>query len=187
ATAQEIAADVPELKRQVLLAAGKNYAAVQGVATRVLMQLSADGRIMRGRPRGSWMSTQYRWAPIDAWLSGGLPNLDTGAAQAEPPRNPQVEPWVALLPALDSTPMGYTNRAWFLGRHGPKIFDRSGNIGPTVWCDGRIVGGWAQRKNGTLAYKLLEDIGSSAERAVQSEAHTLGRWLGDVRITPRFR
>jgi winged helix DNA-binding protein len=216
ATAQELTIDVPDLKRQVLMAAGKNYEGLQGVAPRVLMQLSAEGRIMRGRPRGSWISTQYRWAPIDAWLPGGLTEWDTGLAQAElirrwlqafgpgtlvdlkwwtglsmsevkralaqldvaevdldggtgvvladdlePVAEPLIKPWVALLPALDSTPMGFSERGWFLGNHAPKIFDRSGNIGPTVWCDGRIVGGWAQRQNGTVAYKLLEDVGSS--------------------------
>ena len=97
------------------------------------------------------------------------------------------EPWVSLLPALDPTPMGFIDRAWFLGSYAPAIFDRTGNIGPSVWCDGRIVGGWAQRKNGTLAYKLLEDIGAVAERAVESAAHDLGHRLGEVRVTPRFR
>ena len=102
-------------------------------------------------------------------------------------REPTSEPWVALLPALDPTPMGYVERAWFLGSTRPRLFDRSGNIGPSVWCDGRIVGGWAQRKNGTIAYKLLEDVGAVAERAVESAAHGLGHRLGEVRVTPRFR
>ena len=39
-----------------------------------------------------------------------------------------------------------------------------GNIGPSVWSDGRIVGGWAQRKNGTIAFELLEDIGAKLKR-----------------------
>jgi hypothetical protein len=97
------------------------------------------------------------------------------------------EPWVALLPALDVTPMAYVNRDWFLGAHAPRLFDRSGNIGPTVWSDGRIVGGWAQRPNGAIAYELLEDIGREAELALIDGAHTLERWLGEVRVTPRFR
>src|SRR5258708_35110176 len=54
-----------------------------------------------------------------------------------------LEPWVALLPALDATPMGYAERGWFLGPHAARLFDRSGNIGPTIWTDGRIVGRWA--------------------------------------------
>jgi len=242
ATAQELSVDVPDLKQQVVFAVGKNYEGVQGVATRILMQLAAEGRIMRGRPRGSWISTQYRWAPTDAWLPGGLSEMDTDVAQAElirrwlhafgpgtladvkwwtgltmgevkraldrldvvevdlecgtgfvladdlePVPVAAMEPWVALLPALDSTPMGFSERAWFLGSHGPKIFDRSGNIGPTVWSDGRIVGGWAQRKNGTIAYKLLEDVGTAAEHAIEARAQSLAAWLGSMRIIPRFR
>jgi hypothetical protein len=96
-------------------------------------------------------------------------------------------PWVALLPALDPTVMGWTGRDWYLGEHGPVLFDRSGNPGPTMWCDGRIVGGWVQRKDGEIAIRLLEDIGTEATAAVDEAADRLGSWLGDVRVTPRFR
>jgi hypothetical protein len=82
ATAQELGQHVPELKRQFRVAEGKSYAGTQSVATWMLMQLSAEGRIVRGRPRGSWISSQYRWAPIDAWLPGGLPSLPAAEAQA---------------------------------------------------------------------------------------------------------
>lgn len=71
--------------------------------------------------------------------------------------SPAPEPWAALLPALDPTPMGWQERGWFLGGHGPALFDRNGNIGPSVWWDGRVVGGWAQRKDGEIAVRLLED------------------------------
>jgi hypothetical protein len=98
-----------------------------------------------------------------------------------------AEPWVALLPGLDPTPMGYVQRDWFLGNHTAALFDRSGNIGPTVWNDGRIVGGWAHRRDGEVAYSLLEDIGGDAERQVEAATHELGRWLGTIRVTPRFR
>ena len=40
---------------------GKKYETVQGVATRVIRLLAADGRIRRDRPRGSWTSSQFRW------------------------------------------------------------------------------------------------------------------------------
>jgi hypothetical protein len=97
------------------------------------------------------------------------------------------EPWAALLPALDVTPMAYVQRDWFLGPHAAALFDRSGNIGPSVWCDGRIVGGWAQRPNGAVAVKFLEDVGRSSEERVAAEAHRLEAWLGSTRVTPRFR
>ena len=72
---------------------------------------------------------------------------------------------MALLPALDPTPMGWSgSRAWYVGEHAKALFDRSGNIGPTVWCDGRVVGGWAQRADGEVVFRLLEDIGTAAPR-----------------------
>ena len=96
-------------------------------------------------------------------------------------------PVAALLPALDPTPMGWQSREWFLGSCGPALFDRTGNIGPTVWWEGRIVGGWAQRASGEVVYRLLEDIGSDATAAVAAEAAVLEGWLGPARVTPRFR
>jgi Winged helix DNA-binding domain len=56
-----------------------------------------------------------------------------------------------------------------------------------VWWNGRIVGGWAQRRDGEIAYRLLEDVGAEALAAVEAEAERLGRWIGPIRITPRFR
>jgi hypothetical protein len=100
---------------------------------------------------------------------------------------PVPEPWVALLPALDPTPMGWSGRQWFLGDHAKALFDRSGNIGPTVWSDGRIVGGWAQRKDGEIAYRLLEDAGRGAATATEAAAAALEAQIGPVRFTPRFR
>jgi hypothetical protein len=94
---------------------------------------------------------------------------------------------VALLPALDPTPMGWAGREWYLGEHAKALFDRSGNVGPTVWCDGRIVGGWAQRADGEIAYRLLEDVGAEAAASVAIEAGRLAEWVGDIQVTPRFR
>ena len=106
----------------------------------------------------------------------------------EPPDEPAAPaPVAALLPALDPTPMGWQTRDWYLGPHGPALFDRTGNIGPTVWWEGRIVGGWAQRATGEVACRLLEDIGSDAAAAVSAEAARLEEWLGPARVTPRFR
>jgi hypothetical protein len=240
ATAAELARDVPCLGERILMAEGKRYQAWQSVSTRVLFLLAAEGLIIRGRPRGSWTSSQYRWAPIGSWLPGGLPEWPAEAAQVEQVRRwlaafgpgtaadlkwwtgwttgqvnralaqigpvevdldgmtgllladdlepvRSAEPWVALLPALDPTAMGWSGRGWYLGEHGPALFDRSGNVGPTVWWNGRIVGGWAQRKDGEIAFRLLEDAGADAVAAVEAAADKLGRWLGPVRVTPRFR
>jgi hypothetical protein len=88
---------------------------------------------------------------------------------------------------LDTTVMGWTERDWLLGPHGPRLFDRSGNPGPTVWWDGRVVGGWAQRPSGEIVYRLLEDVGAEAIAAIDAEAARLTAWLGPARVTPRFR
>jgi hypothetical protein len=93
----------------------------------------------------------------------------------------------ALLPALDPTPMGWQARDWFLGAHRDALFDRTGNIGPTVWWAGRVVGGWAQRPSGEVVCRLLEDVGSDATAAIASEGARLESWLGQNRVTPRFR
>jgi hypothetical protein len=242
ATANELGKDVPALRATTPVAVDKSYGAIQGVSTKTLFLLSADGRIVRGRPLGSWTSSQYRWAPADAWLRKPVADLDTDVAAAELVRRwlhafgpgtladirwwtgwtmglvkralAQLEvvhvsigsgasalvladdvepvtapaPWIALLPGLDPAPMGWQERAWYLGEHRAHCFDGTGNVGPTVWCDGRIVGGWAQRKDsGEVVFRLLEEIGVEAERAVAAEAARLTAWIGETRVTPRFR
>jgi hypothetical protein len=239
ALATELSAAVPAMRTKVTLAAGKAYGGDVGLTNQILSQLAADGRIARGRPRGRWTATQYRWAPIERWTTVPLTGMAAADAEAElagrwlaafgPATEADLrwwagwtagqarralaavgaaeaglddgggwvlpddlddvaapDPWVALLPALDPTAMGWTQRDWYLGRHRPALFDRSGNIGPTIWADGRIVGGWAQRPDGEIATRLLEDVGAETVAAVDREAGALAAWLGDVRFRPRF-
>ncbi|MFI9049375.1 winged helix DNA-binding domain-containing protein [Streptomyces sp. NPDC053427] len=241
ATAGDLATDVPELRDTIVVSPGKRYEATVAVSSRILRVLAAEGRIRRGRPRGGWTSSSFRWTPGTAfadlpappapearadlarrWLAAYGPatvedlkwwtgwtltdtrravaatdavevTLDDGVGawalpdDLEPLAPP--EPWAALLPALDPTAMGWKARDWYLGPdHIPRLFDRSGNIGPTVWWNGRIVGGWAQRADGEIAWRLLTDEGGrAAASAVETEAARLAGWVGDVRITPRFR
>ena len=96
------------------------------------------------------------------------------------------EPFVALLPGLDPTTMGWKQRGWYLGDHQASIFDRTGNAGPTVWVDGRIVGGWTQRKTGEVVFRLLEDIGRERADDVACEADRLEQLLREVRVVVRF-
>jgi hypothetical protein len=237
ATAAELVADVPRLRTTIRF---PQVELTQSSTSRVLLLISADGYSVRGRPLGSWLSTQYRWSPTSAVWPDGMPELDPAAAHAELARRwldafgpapvtdlqwwagwtltrtraalaavgavavdldgePGValpddlddvdgpEPWVALLPALDPTPMGWQRRDWYLGEHKTALFDRSGNVGPTVWCDGRIVGGWAHRADGTVAVRLLEDVGAEATAAVHAAAERLAAWIGPARVIPRFR
>jgi hypothetical protein len=99
----------------------------------------------------------------------------------------EAAPVATLLPALDPTPMGWQARDWFLGQHRAALFDRTGNIGPTVWWEGRVVGGWAQRASGEVVLRLLEDIGADGTAAVSGQAAGVEAWLGANRVTPRFR
>lgn len=97
------------------------------------------------------------------------------------------EPSVALLPALDPSTMGWKQRAFHLdAQHAPLVFDRNGNGGPTVWVDGRIAGGWVQRRDGTLAVRLLADVGAERRGLVDDAAHALEKLLGEVRFSVRF-
>ncbi len=240
ATAAELAGDDPRLRTQIVLARGKAYEGRQNVASRVLFLLAAQGQVVRGRPRGSWTSHQYRWSPMELWCPGGLDGWPTEAAEVELARRwlqaygpatpddlrwwagwgktqlsrvltelkpaevdldgvpgialagdlapaPEVEPWAALLPGLDSTPMGWQQRDWFLGGHGPRLFDQTGNIGPTIWWEGRIVGGWAQDSGGEIVCRFLEDAGSAAAAAVEAAAERLAGLLGGVRLSARTR
>jgi hypothetical protein len=238
ATAQQLSKHEPRLKQQLIMAKGKPYDG--NVTSRVLFQLAVDGRIMRGRPRGSWISSQYHWSTTEDWLPGGLAGWTADAARAELARRwlyaygpapiadlrwwtgwtagqtkkalaeispvevdldgvaglvlpddlepvPSPGPWVALLPGLDPTSMGWAARDWFLGEHRAPLFDGTGNIGPTVWSDGRIVGGWAQRPEGEIVFRLLADVGTETKAAIVAETGRLSEWLGAVRVTPRFR
>jgi hypothetical protein len=239
ATGAELARDEPRLRTQIIAAADNPYGGAVNLTTRLLTLLSAEGLIVRGRPRGGWTSTQFTWsaapertdlpavaaraqlarqwlatfgpAPLSdlqwwtGWTAGqvrqavsslDLTEVDLGGTPGvlltgdEGPTTPTApaEPWAALLPALDPTAMGWRERAWYVGAHTAALFDRSGNIGPTAWWDGRIVGGWAHRQDGEIAVRLLEDVGTEAAAAIAAEAQRLREWIGPgVKITPRFR
>lgn len=239
ASAQELSAVVPALQRKVRVNVGKKYEGDIGMSSRILIVLALEGRIIRGRPRGTWISSQYRWALLEDWLGGPIAELPVAEAQAalierwlarfgpgtekdmrwwsgltarevraaltavqavevdldgetgyvlptDDALTSPVDPWVALLPPLDPTVMGWQSREWYLGPHKAAIFDSIGNAGPTVWCDGRIVGGWAIRDGGEVVTRALEDIGSEATRAIGLEADRLSDLLGSVRVYPRF-
>ncbi len=97
------------------------------------------------------------------------------------------EPWVALLPGLDPTTMGWKQRDWYLAPEvAAQVFDRNGNGGPTIWVDGEIVGSWAQRKDGTIALAVLTDVGAERRAAIDAAAHHLETLIGSARVTVRF-
>lgn len=90
-----------------------------------------------------------------------------------------------LLPSLDGYIMGYRDRGRFLAReHADKVFDRAGNALPTVWANGRVVGGWGQRKDGTVVFGLFERASDDAQEALIVEAARLQGFLGDEYVKP---
>jgi hypothetical protein len=235
----DLARTVPILATRLRLGAGTRFEATASAAARVLPVLAMEGRVFRGRPRGTWISPQYRWVPATAWLGGEVEEPDPAVAQAEllrrwlasfgpgtetdirwwtgwtarearaalaavPHAEVEVdgatgyvladdleatdapEPSAALLPTLDPTTMGWKERDWYLGPHGATLFDSNGNAGPTVWWEGRVVGGWAQRRDGEIVFRLLEDVGAEAVRAAETEVARMADWLGTVRFSPGF-
>ena len=97
------------------------------------------------------------------------------------------EPRAALLPALDPTPMGWKQREWFLPADPTGLYDAYGNVGPTVWWGGEVVGAWSVRKDGTVTTRLLVDRGREVAAAVEAAALRLGDRLGGVVVVPSFR
>ena len=234
----EVVRAVPLLGTKIEIGSGR-WALQASAGSRVLPLLAAQGVLVRARPRGTWISGQYRWTTPGSWLGHDLERTALEDARAElirrwlsshgpgteldlrwwtglgarPVRSALAavgaievdlegatgyvltddvdaveapEPSAALLPTLDSTTMGWKERDWYLGPHAAALFDSSGNAGPTVWWDGRVVGGWSQRADGEIAYRVLEDVGADAEAAIEAEAARLHEWLGDVRFKPGF-
>ncbi|OIJ67136.1 winged helix DNA-binding domain-containing protein [Streptomyces mangrovisoli] len=240
ATAAELTRDEPRLREQWVYAPGKSYEGVHTLSSRLLRVLGVEGKVVRGRPLGSWTSTRFRWAPAP-----DRPELDVAEAQSElltrwlrvcgPATEADLTWWTgwrvtevrraltaigartvtldegegyvtaddteaapapgapaaALLPGLDPTAMGWQQRDWYLAPElRPALFDRSGNVGPTVWWDGRVVGGWARRADGEIVWRVLDEgagAGREAAEAIAREAERLAAWLGPAQFVPRFR
>jgi hypothetical protein len=91
-------------------------------------------------------------------------------------------PWVALLPVLDPTVMGWKGRDFYLGPHREQIFEIRGNAGTTAWADGRVVGCWVQNGDGVVQVRLLEQVPARTRKALDAEAARLTHWLAGLRI-----
>jgi hypothetical protein len=236
-SAQQLREEVPVLDGRIAMSPGKSYGGNNPIAPRVLTQLGAEAKIVRGRNGGHWRTARPRWTTMTTWLGevrepakeregyaelvrrwlatfgpgtetdlvwwlgstrsavrAALADvaavevgLDSGGAgwvlpdDLEP--EPEVEPWGALLPVLDPTVMGWKERDFYLGPHGPMLFDTNGNAGTTAWWDGRIVGCWVQDPDGVVVLNLLEDVGADARAALDGEAERLTTWLEGHRVS----
>lgn len=141
-----------------------------------------------GWPKGAIGKALASLGAIEVDLDGGTgwlspsDSFDPGSSDHE-----EVAGAVAVLPALDPCTMGWRQRDHYLdpAMVGP-LFDRNGNGGPTVWLGGRIVGGWAQRDNGEMVYRLLTDVGAEAVDKIEGELERLAGELGGTRYKVRF-
>jgi hypothetical protein len=240
--ARELTRDLPDLAAKITFTnkAGRVMGST-GVASRALLQLGIESKIVRARPAGSWVSGQYSWADMEDWLGDPVELVTERDGAAETIGNwlrsfgpgteadmrwwtgwtvtklrqaladvaavevdlsedgvgyvlpddlddvPPPAPWAAFLPSLDPTTMGWKERDFYMGGHDRILFDRNGNAGPTVWLDGRVVGGWAQRKDGRIVHRLLEQVGSSERDSIEETGERLQQWLGGTTVTARFR
>ncbi|MFZ1117003.1 MAG: winged helix DNA-binding domain-containing protein [Propionibacteriaceae bacterium] len=110
----------------------------------------------------------------------------TGWLAADDPPLAPVEPWVAVLPGLDPTIMGWKQREWYLPSTSLEVFDGVGNGGPSLWVDGRVVGGWAQTKDGSIHVHYFERVGADRRREIDQRIDELKSWIGETRFTVRF-
>ncbi len=235
---------LPDLAHRVTVSQGKNYEGTITAHTRLLLQAAFEGRIVRTRPAGTWLGTQYAWTVPDRWIDidwdahgvdaghrelirrwlwtfgpgtlddivwwtgstktaigraldeldadevelddGGSGYVLSGDSDGEAADHQDVPgAWVALLPGLDPTPMGWKRREWYLPAHvAERVVDRNGNIGPTVWIDGRVAGGWAQRNDGAIAHDA--DVPRSHRDLLETEIERLRSFVGDSRFGVRF-
>lgn len=120
---------------------------------------------------------------VEVDLEGG----PTGYVLAEDTEDVlRPEPWVAVLPALDPTAMGWKEREWYVGDHVAELFDRNGNIGPTIWADGKIIGAWSSRREGGIVSELFESIDTARRNLLDRRLELLQVFLGDVVVKPSF-
>ena len=239
-TTREVGKALPHLVVPVEFGSEKNSATLNA-HTKVLQGAGFDGDVVRGRPPGSWISSEYPWSATEAWLGEPIKGTDMREAaaqlvnawlQAFGPgtetdlvwwfgdtktliRNAladcgaeevslesgdaawvaagdsgdteEPEPWVRLLPGLDATSMGWKERDWYIAPDYLKpMFDRFGNIGPSVWVDGRIVGGWVQRDDASVAMELFEPLPKGHQSLLDEAIEQVHALADGVQVKPRF-
>jgi hypothetical protein len=96
-------------------------------------------------------------------------------------------PTVFFLPGLDPFIMGYRDRRRSLAAgHEPHILARAGNTVPTVWVNGRVMGAWGQRPDGSLAWRLFEPVDPEVESLLTHEAARLEIFLAGETLASRY-
>lgn len=244
-TVAQISKSIPALKTKIQHSAGKSYAGEFSLGSRLVPGMCALGSLVRSRPRGTWRSNLYEYAPMSAWL----PDVDLEITTPEEARTWLVRRYLStfgpatiediqwwsgfskgeieeslgslrprlvhvsipgfrdehlmlaedaqqlhslknqkgsfafFLPGLDPYIMAYRHRGRFLElEHHAKVFDRAGNAMPTIWANGRVVGAWGQRKDGSIVYRTFKPINDLEEIKLEEKREELVDFLDGERL-----
>lgn len=95
--------------------------------------------------------------------------------------------WVQLLPGLDATTMGWKERDWYVDEAVAKaVFDRNGNAGPTIWADGRVIGGWIQKPDASIQIELYYRLTQNQQKLLADATARTATYLRSDVVRPRF-
>ena len=75
ATTAEMKENVAGLDTKLVVRQGNGPEVTMSVASRLLMLLAMDCQVAKGRPAGTWRSSQYEWLSLDAWAGEPLAEL----------------------------------------------------------------------------------------------------------------
>ena len=237
---REVGQALPDMVFGVEFGSEKNSATLNA-HTKVLQGAGFDALLVRGKPGGTWISSEYPWSVTADWLGEPIAGLEKREAAAElvdlwlrqfgPATEEDIvwwfgdtktlirnaladneaeavqladgrdawiaagdgatvdapDPWVRLLPGLDPTSMGWKQRDFYLDdAYLEPMFDRFGNIGPAIWADGRIIGGWIQRADAGITYELFEKLSKKQKALLDEAIDQMTAAIGDVVVKPRF-
>jgi hypothetical protein len=123
--------------------------------------------------------------PVQVEVAPGQAVAGWAAAGDEQAVSP-AGPWVAVLPGLDPTTMGWRQRAWYLPESAAEVFDRNGNAGPAIWADGQVAGAWVQASDGTVRIRWFTEVPRRVQESVLEEVERVRAVVGEARFTIRF-
>lgn len=239
---REIGIALPDLAIPVRVGQGTRQESTISGHSRALLLAALNGIVVRTRPQGTWIASNYIWDTARRWgfpaltesdpeqgasrllvrvldrfgpctltdlkwwtgwtltmtrraladisatevaLESGAPGWVNAGDVTGPGDDPG--PWVAMLPGLDPTTMGWKEREWYLDPDiAAHVFDRNGNAGPTIWADGQVVGGWAQRATGEIAFDLHRELTREHRALLDDAASRIVEFVGDTRFSVRF-
>jgi len=87
-----------------------------------------------------------------------------------------------------ASPVGWRPMIHRSGRSSPGLpcCPASGNGGPSLWVDGRVVGAWAQTKDGSIHTHYFERLAAARRREIDQRIDDMKTWIGNTRFTVRF-